>query len=426
MLVDAIPAARILLLVTYRPEYQHRWGSRTYYAQLRVDPLPRDGAEGLLLALLGDAAELAPLRTLLIRRTEGNPFFLEESVQALAETKVLVGERGAYRLGQSLGDVQVPATVQAILAARIDRLPAAEKQLLQSAAVVGKDVPFALLRALTDTREEDVRRQLAALQAAEFLYETRLFPEPEYTFKHALTQEVAYGGLLTERRRAIHARIVEEIERVQGDRPADEAERLAHHAVRAELWEQALRYGREAGGKALARWALSDARTHLEHALAATAHLPESRQTVEQMVDVRLDLRTAIHQLGEVERGERLTREAASLSERLGDDDRIGKASHALSVSLWMLGRSDDALEPQRAGDRHRRVDRRHGAGPSSPGAARSPASRSGRLPAGRCSAARQSRTRSKRRERCPPPSRRRAARRVEHRLPGVVARRAR
>ena len=157
-LVEGLPAARLLLLVTYRPEYQHAWGNRTYYTQLRADPLPRDGAEDLLQALLGADAELASLRELLVDRTEGNPFFLEESVRTLVETKVLVGERGAYRLAQALGTVQVPATVQAILASRIDRLPHAEKQLLQSAAVIGKDVPFNLLHAIADEPEEDVRR----------------------------------------------------------------------------------------------------------------------------------------------------------------------------------------------------------------------------------------------------------------------------
>ncbi len=348
-LVDGLPAARLLLLVTYRPEYQHAWGNRTYYTQLRVDPLLREGAEDLLQTLVGADAELASLRTRLIQRTDGNPFFLEESVRALVETKVLLGERGAYRLAQPLDAVQVPATVQAILASRIDRLPAAEKQLLQSAAVIGKDVPFILLHAVADETQEGVRRQLALLQSAEFLYETRLFPDSEYTFKHALTQEVAYGGLLTDRRRAIHARIVEAIERLQGDRLLEQVERLAHHALHAELWEKALLYGRQAAAKAMARWALRDAGTQLEQALTATKHLSQTREAIEQAIDVRFDLRTAIHPLGEVDRGFELMREAEALAEQLGDEARMGKISLALSTSLWMMGHSDEAQDP---GDR--------------------------------------------------------------------------
>ena len=345
-LVDGLPAARLLLLVTYRPEYQHPWSNRTYYTQLRVDPLLREGAEDLLQALLGADAELASLRTLLIQRTDGNPFFLEESVRTLVETKILVGERGAYRLAQGFDNVQVPATVQAILASRIDRLPAAQKQLLQSAAVIGKDIPFVLLHAVTDEAEDGVRRHLALLQSAEFLYETRVFPESEYTFKHALTQEVAYGGLLTDRRRAIHGRIVEAIERLQGDRLAEQVERLAHHALRAELWDKALLYGRQAGAKATARWALRDGSTQLEQALTATKHLSQTREAIAQAIDVRLELRIAIHTLGEVERGIGLMHEAESLAERLGDEIRMGKISLLLSVGLWMLGHSDQAQDP--------------------------------------------------------------------------------
>ena len=206
-----------------------------------------------------------------------------------------------------------------------------------------------MLHAVADETQEGVRRQLALLQSAEFLYETRLFPDSEYTFKHALTQEVAYGGLLTDRRRAIHARIVEAIERLQGDRLAEQVERLAHHALRAELWEKALLYGRQAAAKAMARWALRDAGTHLEQALTATKHLPQTREAIEQAIDVRLDLRNAIHPLGEVERAMGLMREAESLAERLGDEARMGKISLSLSISLWMMGYSDEAQDP---GDR--------------------------------------------------------------------------
>ena len=199
-LVESLPTAR-LLLINYRPEYQHGWGSKTYYTQLRLDPLPPASAEVLLESLLGREAGLASLKARLIELTQGNPFFLEESIWTLVETRVLVGERGAYRLAKALPSIQVPATVQAILAARIDRLPPAEKSLLQTAAVIGPEVPLALLQTITETPEEPLRLGLAHLQAAELLYETRLFPEIEYTFKHALTQQVAYTTLLQERRR---------------------------------------------------------------------------------------------------------------------------------------------------------------------------------------------------------------------------------
>src|SRR6266571_2383936 len=252
-LVESLPTARLLLLVNYRPEYQHAWGSKTYYTQLRLDPLPPASADELLQALLGDDPSLAPLKQLLIARTQGNPFFLEESVRTLVETGVLVGEPGAYRLAQALPTIQVPATVQAVLAARIDRLPLEEKRLLQTAAVVGTEVPFALLRAIADMPEATLHSGLAHLQAAEFLYETRLFPEREYTFKHALTHEVTYGSLLQERRRGLHAHIVEALEVLAGDRVAEQVERLAHHALRGEVWEKAVTSCQQAGARAYDR-----------------------------------------------------------------------------------------------------------------------------------------------------------------------------
>ena len=239
-LVDSLPTARLLLLVNYRPEYQHGWGSKTSYAQLRLDPLPPASADEVLQALLGDDLSLTPLKQLLIARTEGNPFFLEESVRTLVETGVLVGEPGAYRLAQALPTIQVPATVQAVLAARIDRLPPEEKRLLQTAAVIGTEVPLPLLQAIAELPEAALQSGLAHLQAAEFLYETRLFPEREYTFKHALTHEVAYSSLLLERRRALHAGIVAGLEALAGDRLAEQVESLAHHALRGEVWDKAL------------------------------------------------------------------------------------------------------------------------------------------------------------------------------------------
>jgi predicted ATPase len=256
-LVESLPTAHVLLLVNYRPEYQHTWSGKASYGQIRIDPLPRQSAEELLGALLGPDGGLQPLKRLLIEQTEGNPFFLEESVRTLVETKVLTGERGAYRLPLSSRGIDptllIPASAQAILAARIDRLSAEDKRLLQAASVIGTDVPFVLLQGIVgDQDESELRLGLARLRAGEFLYETRLFPELEYTFKHALTHEVAYGSLLQERRRALHAAIVAAIERLHAGRLDEHVERLARHAVGGELWEQAIRYCRGAGERATA------------------------------------------------------------------------------------------------------------------------------------------------------------------------------
>ena len=206
----------------------------------------------------------------------------------------LVDERGAYRLGQALAGIQVPATVQAVLAARIDRLPPEEKRLLQTAAVIGYEVPLPLLHAIADVPEAALHHGLAHLQAAEFLYETRLFPEREWKFKHALTHEVAYGNLLQERRRALHARIVEALETLAAECLTEHVDRLAHHAVRGEVWDKALTYSRQAGAKAMAGSAHREAAECFEQALAALAQLPERRDTLEQAIDLRFDLHNAL------------------------------------------------------------------------------------------------------------------------------------
>jgi predicted ATPase/class 3 adenylate cyclase len=333
-LVESLPAAQLLLLVNYRPEYQHAWGGRTYYTQLRLDPLPPESTEQLLGALLGPDAGLEPLKRVLIARTEGNPFFLEESVRALVETGALAGERSAYRLAQPLPTIQVPATVQAVLAARIDRLSPGDKALLQTASVVGKDVPFALLQAIAEQPEGELHTALGRLQAAEFLYEVGIFPDLEYTFKHALAHDVAYGSLLHDRRRRLHGQIVEAIERLYPDRTTEHVERLAHHAFRAEAWEKAVTYLRQAGAKALARFANREALPHFEEVLTALSHLPETHDTLEQAIDVRFDLRSALITLAEYRRTDTYLREAETLARGLNDQRRLGW------VSAYMSGTS--------------------------------------------------------------------------------------
>jgi tetratricopeptide (TPR) repeat protein len=342
-LVESLPAARLLLLVNYRPEYQHGWSGKTYYRQLRIDALPPESADELLAGLLGNDPGLQPLKRLLIERTEGNPFFLEESVRTLVETKALAGERGDYRLTRVSQTFQIPATAQAILASRIDRLSPEDKRLLQAAAVIGKDVPFGLLRAIAEESEEALRSGIAHLMAGEFLYEARLFPDLEYTFKHALINDVAYGSLLHDRRRALHAKIVGAIEALYPDRLTEHLEPLAHHAFRSEVWEKAVSYLRRAGAKAFARSANREAVVCYEQALVALQHLPETRETLEQAIDLRFDLRTSLFPLGEFQRVEGYLREAESLAHTLADQRRIGYVSVYMGHFLWMTGHSAEA-----------------------------------------------------------------------------------
>jgi class 3 adenylate cyclase/tetratricopeptide (TPR) repeat protein len=341
-LVESLESARMLLLVNHRTEYRYAWGGKAYATQMRLDALPAESTGELLEALLGNDPGLEPIKQLLVKR--GNPFFLEETVRTLVETKMLAGERGRYRLTQPVQATQVPPTVQAMLAARIDRLSPEDKRLLQISSVVGKDVPFALLQAVADLPEDDLRQGLDRLQSAEFLYETRLFPDHEYTFKHALTHEVAYASLLHERRRATHARIMEAVETLHAGRLIEHVERLGHHAVRGEAWEKALHYLRQAGVKALDRSAHREAVGCYEQALQALSHLPETRETREQAIDIRLALRSALLPSNDPGRILACLREAEALAVALDDAGRLGKISGYLSVHFRNRGAYDECV----------------------------------------------------------------------------------
>jgi tetratricopeptide (TPR) repeat protein len=227
----------------------------------------------------------------------------------------------------------------------MDRLPPQEKRLLQTAAVIGMEVPWALVQAVGELPEAEIHHGLGHLQATEFLYEASLFPDLAFTFKHALTREMAYGSLLPERRRALHARIVEALEALDADRLAEQVERLAHHALQGEVWDKALRYYRQAGAKAKARSAQQEVVVCSEQALAALTHLPESRATQEQAIDIRLDLRHALLVLGEFRQALDCLREAATFAEALNDQPRLGWVFAYMCRHCREMGDLDGAIE---------------------------------------------------------------------------------
>jgi class 3 adenylate cyclase/predicted ATPase len=287
LLAESLPTARLLLLVNYRPEYTHDWIVRTSYRQIRLDPLRTSSVAEVLEALLGPHPELGPLKGLLIERSEGNPFFLEESVQTLTETGALDGVRGAYRLAKQPGRLQIPATIHAMLTARIDRLGDEDKRLLHAAAVIGKEVPIALLEAVVDLPDQELRGSLSRLQAAEFLYQTRLFPDLEYTFKHALTHDVVYQSLLKIARERYHRRIAETLTARFAETPP---ETLAHHYTEAGMFAEAVPHWLRAGQRAVERSANADAVGHLTRGLAALAHVPQGPERLQRELALQLAL----------------------------------------------------------------------------------------------------------------------------------------
>jgi tetratricopeptide (TPR) repeat protein len=347
-LVECVEAERVFLLVNYRPGYRHPWGTRQNYTEIRLEPLARTSAEDLLQALLGSDAMLDALKRLLMDRTEGNPFYLEESVRGLVEAKTITGAPGAYRLAQPTEVVNVPASVHALLAARIDRLPAEEKRWLQAAAVIGKQVPVALLRELAGASESDLRQGLTHLHTAGFFEEDDQFSDRLCNFRHALTHEVAYATLLQPRRRELHAQVADAIERLYGDRLGEHIERLAYHALRGELWSKAVEYLRQAGLKGASRSAYHEAAICFEEALRASAQLPQTRETKAQAIDVRLDARSALAPLGRYSQILDRMREAEALARDIGDQRRLGLVLADTGARLRNIGDHAGALAATR------------------------------------------------------------------------------
>jgi DNA-binding NtrC family response regulator/tetratricopeptide (TPR) repeat protein len=345
LLAESLPTAAVLLLMSYRPEYQHALAGRSYYTQLRVDPLGAESAHDLLEALLGTDASLAPLGRRLIERTGGNPFFLEESVRSVIDAAIVVGSPGAYRAVEGAERIEVPASVRVLLAARIDRLDPEAKRLLQSAAVIGTTVARTLLQAIEEAPAEVLHDGLARLRAAEFLYERAVLPGgEEYTFAHELTHEVAYESLLPHRRRDLHARIVSALDCLDPGRTMFAVERLAHHAWKGEVWDRAVSCLRETGIQALARSCYDEARTSFERALVALAHFPDSPAARAQEIDIRLDLGEALTALGQHGPALDCLRRATAVAEASNDGPRLGRVLASVCQGLRMTHANEDAL----------------------------------------------------------------------------------
>ena len=348
VLADSLPTARILMVFSHRPEYQHGLGGRSYYTQLRVDPLSADRAAELLRSLLGSDATLAGLTDRLAARSGGNPFFLEESARALADAGVLAGEPGAYRLIAPADDLDMPASIQAVLTNRLDRLPPSATRVLQCAAVVGTEVPFALLAAVVDVSEEVLRTDLARLRAAEFLYESALLPDVEYRFKHPLTHEVAYGSLPPDRQRALHGRILDALEQHYPERASVDLARLAHHAWHGGAWTRAVSYLHHAGLGATMRSANHDALTSFDRALQALANLPDTTEGRQRAIDITLDLGEPLIALERIDEAVERLRVAEALARDAQDATRLTRVLTGLCQALRLAHDNDGAV---RAGE---------------------------------------------------------------------------
>ena len=332
-LVERLGDVPVLLLVTYRPGYQPPWIGHSVATQMALPRLsPRDSR--VVLQSVPQAAQLpVPVQEVIVATAAGNPFFVEELTWAVVEH------------GDTAGPLPLPDTIEAVLAARLDRLPPEDKRLVQTAAVIGIGGAHAAVAGDCRTTRSGIAGSLARLQAAEFLYETRLFPDLVYTFKHALTRAAAYGSLLYERRRALHIKIVDALEALYpATGPGEYIERLAHHALRGEVWTKAVLYCQQAGARADDRAAFREAVASFEQALQALEHLPDHGDTRVLALDLRLALARPLSALGEYGRQLALLGEAETLARALDDRARLGRVLVAMTGVLRVAGDHDGAM----------------------------------------------------------------------------------
>ena len=339
LLADSIATAKVVLLINYRPEYRHEWGSRTYYTQLRLDPLTGESADEMLSAMLGDGIELAPLKRLIIDKTEGNPFYMEETVQVLFDDAALV-RNGTVKLTKSLNQLKIPPTVQAILAARMDRLSPDEKDLLQTLAVIGREFSFGLIRNVVAKSDDELNRMLTDLQFGEFIYEQPATDDIEFIFKHALTQDVAAKSMLIEKRKALHERTAQAIEALYAEHLDDQLGNLAHHYTQSANTWQAVKYLYLAGQQAVQRSAHQQAIAHLTAGLQLLNTLPESPER-----DAReLELASALVQMLQLTKGFSATEtveaagRARALAEKTGNLAQLVLQLSSISRAAFVSG----------------------------------------------------------------------------------------
>jgi class 3 adenylate cyclase/tetratricopeptide (TPR) repeat protein len=342
-LAEALPGMAVLLVVTYRPVYQQPFGDRTYYWRIAPQPLDGEDAGRVVQATLGVSDLPAELAAIIAAKAEGNPFFLEEIGHALVETGAVRSENGRLVLGRAAATITVPETVQDVIAARLDRLEDAQKRTVQTAAVIGREFALALLRRVSELQDR-LEQSLGELKRVELIYEKSGFGDPEYVFRHALTQDVAYASLLQSERRRLHGVIGAALEELHAGRLDERAEELVHHFSRGEAWDKVARYAREAGERAANLFEDARAVALYQTALDALAHLPQTAETARAGIQVRFAMRPPLWRAGQLDTIYERFREAEDLATRFGVSDVLDSIYAYLVQYHWAKGHPDEAV----------------------------------------------------------------------------------
>lgn len=330
-LIGWLTNSPILLILIYRPEYTHPWGSKSYYTKIGLTQLGKTSSNELVEAILGEAGAAPELKTLILDRAAGNPLFMEELTHALLENESIERTENNYTLRKKVLAVQLPDTIQGIIAARMDRLDENLKQTMQVASVVGVDFTFHVLQNIIGKRGE-LKSDLLHLQNLELIYEKSLFPELKYNFKHALIQEVAYNSLLHQKRKKIHTIIGQAIEEVYPDRIEEFYEILAYHYARSDSLKKACRYSRLSGDKAEAKYSHQEAYGFYKETIHLLNRLPETRENKQEKMDVFYSMADSVAFLGYPEGALEMIQAFETLAKESGSSKNIARAYSAMAL----------------------------------------------------------------------------------------------
>jgi class 3 adenylate cyclase/tetratricopeptide (TPR) repeat protein len=289
-LLESIPGARVFLIFTYRPEFIHTWGSRSYHSQVMLNRLSNRESLAMIEHVLATRDIDRHLEDLILQKAEGIPFFIEEFIKSLKDLKIIECRNGAVTLIQDIKSVSIPSTIQEVIMSRIDKLPEGAREVLRTGSVIEREFSHELLKKVTELPEQDLLSHLSILKDSELLYERGIYPHSTYIFKHALTREVAYDSILTKRKKQLHTKIAGTIEDIYKEDICYHYGVLAGHCIAGEDFEKGAEYARLEAKRYQKAGSLRDAISYAEKSIACLERLPQAEHIQKKIIDTRVVL----------------------------------------------------------------------------------------------------------------------------------------
>ena len=343
-LLETISAANVFLIFTYRPEYIHTWGGKSYHSHVNLNRLSNRETLKMVSCQLDGMEFNEQTEAMILEKTEGVPFFIEELINSLKDQKIICKKGDRFCLTRNIQETVIPSTIQDVIMARIDSLNEGAKNLIQTSSVAGREFSYNLLEKIVDTQKDELLTNLSVLKDSELLYERGIYPQSDYVFKHVLTQEVAYHSLLLKRRIMLHAMIGKELESIYANRLDEFCEILAYHFTKGQEWKRAYEYNQKAGLKAYSHSDYEQALQYFEEALTTIRNLPRENNRIKKEVDLCFNMRSPLVALGRHEQWGEWIRSAEPLAKEINDNTRLSKIANYLSSLHWIHGEHRSAI----------------------------------------------------------------------------------